>query len=483
MFEKILAIVVIGASLTARNHAYAETATNGQAQVALGQAADSGAYKRALEKGKELLQQQKYSEALRQFQQASAADPSQYEPFFNLAVVSYRTGDIKAAEDFAKIALSKADGPARNTVQEMIAFIEGKREFARFLAVADEAFEKGLMSKAADAYRSAFLSFPSQGEIGLKAAELYSARLNRLLDAAVLWQKISRGEDKGSAGMAREKLAERGNALQSLFDAQLQQADRIRASGDPSSLLSLAEAFPQKWEPHFELAVFYAGKADATKTIQHLSAANKAGLQPSVLLEREEFGALLPKSGGAEFQTFLTDAYGADLSAKVRRQYEDREKERAEARRKAEQEQADHERREQTRQADLRRQREAAEVETRAAQARRVAEEKQRKADFELAQLFVGRWLFDGSGVLVKAGFIVRLQENGQLSFEPTGAWKTKHVTMIKDVGIVKNGILHRHQEWKEENGNLKSATLDYTLDPNNRDRMACSWHTVIRQK
>jgi tetratricopeptide (TPR) repeat protein len=360
-------------------------------------AADAIAYKEALERGKASLTQQKYSEALKHLQDAATADPSRHEPYFLLAVVSYRTGDLKTAETFANTALKKAPEAEKKTVQELIKVIDEKRDFTKLVAAGDEALENGLMAKAADMYRNAYLLFPMQGEIGLKSAELFHRRLGRLLDAAVLWQKILVSGDKQSAATAREKLVERSSDLQSLFDVQMSQIEEFKKRGNPAPLLILTEAFPQRPEPHLHLASLFATKNEVEKVVVHLAAANKAGLQ--AFPQNDEFVSLLGDTpSGRQFESFLRDAYGNDVAATMKGRWKKDEARRMEVKRVEEEKR----RKEEQRMADLRRKEED----------KRRAEELKQEIRRQMTKngVFIPSW----SGLGFEPG---SLKINGSLAF------------------------------------------------------------------
>src|SRR5690349_10224397 len=124
----------------------------------------------ALGRGKKLLDESKPDAALLEFQTATQADPAHFEGYFYSAVASYRLGNLAAAEEFAKLALSKAPDGDKGRVQEMLTVIGEKQSYERLEIEGDEALAKGLRAKAAESYRKAYLLFPKDGRLGLKAA-------------------------------------------------------------------------------------------------------------------------------------------------------------------------------------------------------------------------------------------------------------------------------------------------------------------------
>jgi len=279
-------------------------------------AADAAAYDRSLAAGRALAEKGSYPEAFAELQRAVAADPVRFEGYFELAVVSYRMGNFSAAEDYAKLALAKAPEARQAEMKEMLGVIEEKRGFEKLERDGDEAFGNGLMAKAAESYRKAYLLFPQQGKVGLRAAEIYAETLNRLIDAAVLWQKIAVTADAPSAAAAREALGQHRSDLDRLAATRLAAA---KQAGNTDQMLQLTEAFPQQLELRLELAAAFAAKRDAANTVRQLVQANKLGLKANVVMKRPEFFALLESEGsGGEFTRFLEDAFGGEIVTGLR---------------------------------------------------------------------------------------------------------------------------------------------------------------------
>lgn len=296
--------------------------------VVRGAAAD---YDREVAAGKALIESGAHAEAFQKLQGAVTGDPTRFEAYFELAIVSYRMGNIRAAEEFAGLALERAPDGEKVRIKEMGDVIREKRAFEELERGGDEAYGGGLMAKAADLYRKAYLLFPNQGRVGLRAAQIYAETMGRLLDAAVLWQKIAAQADEPSRAAAREELSQRREELDRLAATQLASAMQAR---DTARLLQLTEAFPQKLEPRLELAAAFAVKNDATNATRHLAEANKLGLKASVVAGRAEFLTLLTnKEAAPKFAQFLTDAFGAEVASGMQTESARRARE-AEAREK-----------------------------------------------------------------------------------------------------------------------------------------------------
>jgi tetratricopeptide (TPR) repeat protein len=276
--------------------------------------ADQSAYRQAIEKGKTLLQGGKHSEAFQQLQKAMTADPAHYESYFYLAVTSYRMGNLSAAEEYGKQAQARAPESDKASVQEMMKVITEKRKFERHEQAGDEAFNKGLMARAADEYRQAYLLFPNQGQVGLKAAAIYAERLDQPLDAALLWTRIAASGDEKSAAAARAGLVQHERALEGVYKERM-------AAAKIDGLLLLIEVFPHRVDPRFAAAVHFAGRRDVDQAVRHLSEAIKIGIPSSKIAEQPEFRALLAHGGdGSPFDRFLNDAFGAEIPRRMKEQ-------------------------------------------------------------------------------------------------------------------------------------------------------------------
>lgn len=282
------------------------------------EAADRAGFEDSLRAGRTSLELGDASAAFGHFQRAAQADPAHYEGYFYLAVAAYRMANFTAAAEYADLALQRAPAVEQARVREMIGVIGEKKEFARRVQEGDEAFGKGLMAKAADAYANAYRLFPNQGSAGLKAATIYAGQLERLLEAATLWQKIAAEADAASATAAREELGRRAAELERLYASRMAQLEQFKKAANPAPLVALVAAFPAKLDARVELAAIYAGRRETRSAIAQLVEANKLGLKPGAFQQRKEFIALLQPTGDAEFAQFVTDAYGGNVAAAMR---------------------------------------------------------------------------------------------------------------------------------------------------------------------
>jgi len=307
---------------------------------------DSAASDQHIEAGKALLEHGDVDAAQQEFFRAAETNSGNSMAFFYQAITFYRQGDLEEASSRLRYATHDPANKDFARIEELRAAIKLKLDFARRLRAADEAYAKGLTAKAADTYAEAFALDPTQGETGLKAAALYADRLNRPLDAAVLWQKVvANGEPHATA--ARAELQSHRDMLEPLLQEVFANRQHWRLNVRDAEAERLAEAFPDSLELQVELAVIAALRGQRGPLLRHLQAANQLGLTPRDFLSHPEFTdhfvriangwpKLLP-----EFSDFVRDAYGEATVATLQTELKRRNEQTARiAREKAEKEQA-----------------------------------------------------------------------------------------------------------------------------------------------
>ncbi|MGC4074209.1 MAG: hypothetical protein QM760_17200 [Nibricoccus sp.] len=272
----------------------------------------------ALSRGKQLLDDSKPAAALIEFQNAAQADPANYEGYFYTAIASYRLGNLAAAEEYARLALEKAPEAEKSRVQEMLGVIGEKQSYERLEAEGDAALAKGLRAKAAESYRKAYLLFPKDGRLGLKAASLYADNLRKPLDAAILWQKVASQADEQSRDAARQELTQRHAALDKIFTEELKRAKTTQRRVPLETLNRLIEAFPDRAEPLLEASAFYDGKKNYEKAVEHLSRACAIGVDVNDVQFRQEFMWAVNSKESTAMATFIEEAFGAETVANMR---------------------------------------------------------------------------------------------------------------------------------------------------------------------
>ncbi len=278
-------------------------------------AADITAYQAALTSGKNKLEAGQVADAWRDFQQAVQADGNQSEGFFYLAVASFRLGDHAAALEYANAALAAAGEQEKPRAAQLVEAIQKAKDTEDLARQGDEAQDNGLNAKAADLYASAFQLSPDRGDLALKAATLYANRLNRLLEAAVLFQGAIASGDAASADAAGVELGALHASLQQLYRNEL---PRAVSRGDLATLVQLSQAFPIEVQPRLEVASLHAAKDDGKTVASWLGQAVKLGAGFDAVKERTSFLDLWGKDD-ATFKTFIADAFGPTAVSEMNR--------------------------------------------------------------------------------------------------------------------------------------------------------------------
>jgi tetratricopeptide (TPR) repeat protein len=302
--------------------------------------------------------------------------PTDYRGHYYVGVAYLALGKFDEAQVAAEESLRHASDESKPQVEKLVAVIKETRETEgqsdALEKEGDKAFENGLAAKAANLYRKAYLVAPTRGTPGLKAAVIYADRLDQLLDAAVLWNKIVEAGDEASAAQAKDKLIQNTKALDQLYKEK-------SGVSTLANWLPLLEAFPNRHDLRLSVAALYAQERNVEKTIEHLAKAVKVGASVSQVAEERAFSHLLMSdSKDGAFETFLNDAFGAKLVSRLKEQHRQEQARRADIERQKEikriQEQA-RARAESARVAEAMRQRQLQEQQERAAQAKRQAEE------------------------------------------------------------------------------------------------------------
>lgn len=303
-------------------------------------AAPPAEYTRHLDAGKALLDRGDIDGAQQELLQATKTDGTQKWAFFYLAVTYYRQGDLQRAVEASLTAYQNVgeDREDANTkIFELRHFLERRIEANTFRDEGDQAYNSGLIAKAAHQYAWAYELDGTQGDLALKAAALYADRLDRLFDAALIWQDVVHGAEP-HATAARAELQSHREALDALLRRYLTHRDEW-----PMDTNKLAQAFPESMEMHVEIAADYAKMDAASAVANHLGAAIRLGYTKEALVARSEFVDLTGISDengrGDEFREFVRDAYGDDVLTKMKTEAKRRSDEVARiAREKAEKE-------------------------------------------------------------------------------------------------------------------------------------------------
>lgn len=275
-------------------------------------AQDSAAAAASIATAKEHLANNRFLEGLSAAQNAVHADPGNYRGYYYVAYAHFNLGELEQARAAVGEALRLSPEDARPKITELSGLIGkemgGKDQSNQHVAAADEAFNAGLMAKAASLYAKAYESAPGEGRLGLKAASIYAQNLGQLLEAATLWNKLAVSQDATTAAQAQGKLEE--------YAKDLEQAYReSTVSPTLESLTALLPAFPRRGELWLAVAVFHARKNDVKATITHLAAAAKNGVTKDKVAEQKAFQDLMLEwDEGGHFESFLNDAFGDEVA-------------------------------------------------------------------------------------------------------------------------------------------------------------------------
>lgn len=278
-------------------------------------AADPAAYQAALASGKNKLETGEVADAWREFQRAVQADNTQSEGYFYLAVASFRLGDHAAALEYGNAAVAAASEREKPRAVQLVEAIRKAKDTEEFARLGDEAQDNGLNAKAADLYSRAFQLSPDRGDLAFKAATLYAKRLNRLLDAAVLFQGAIASGDADAADAASAELGALHTSLQQLYKHEL---PRAVSRGDLATLVQLSQAFPIEVQPRLEVASLHAAKSDGPTVASWLGQAVKLGAGFDAVKERATFLDLWG-TNDATFKTFIADAFGPSAVSEMDR--------------------------------------------------------------------------------------------------------------------------------------------------------------------
>lgn len=264
----------------------------------------------AFDRGKALLDQHDPAGALVEFKRAAEADPNSAQPLLYCAIASYRAGDLDAAESYGRTALAHAHGAETQQISDVVALIEKRRTRAGHMREGDLAYGDGRFAKAAEAYAAAFAADPDATDAALKAASLYADRLNRLLDAAILWHRvIAHGGPDVEA--ANTELAQRHRALDQLLTQQMEDSKYWLQDPRRIEKVHLAEAFPDSLELYRHLADAYIGRGESP-ALTYLKRAVQLGLTFDQYAKLEGVRFRLPLHPHEDLANYAADVFGAD---------------------------------------------------------------------------------------------------------------------------------------------------------------------------
>lgn len=194
-----------------------------------------------IEQAKAQLQNDRFLDALASSREAARAAPGDYRSHYYVGLASLALARFDDATAAANQALALAPAASKPGVEKLLGVIQTRRTGSELAKAAATAANDGLMGLAAQLYDQAWNAGRSAPEFGLKAAEIYEARLSQPADAGrLLWQVLAAApEGSPEAAAANRQLARLEPALRSQAQALLE-----RAAGQPKAqaLQTLQEA-------------------------------------------------------------------------------------------------------------------------------------------------------------------------------------------------------------------------------------------------
>lgn len=286
--------------------------------------ASAGPYEDAINKADQAVKNGHYLEGAEAARSAITLDAKRFEGYYYAAFCLLKRDMAREARPFAASALRLAGEEDKPQVQKLVDAIESHERFMPHLKAADEAFEQGLLAKAAREYAAAYREYPSRGDVGMKAAKLYSERLVQPMEAAQILQQLAKGNDLDEVREARTMLKLTEPQLSPLVDAKVREAKRFLEMGRPDqaadAVLPAAQAMPERTEPHSMLAEAYAmsGKTELVKkeiiALASISA-NDAGKE----LSDPQYAYTFREAG---FVAFVRDLLGEEPAKRLQAQQE-----------------------------------------------------------------------------------------------------------------------------------------------------------------
>jgi tetratricopeptide (TPR) repeat protein len=272
-------------------------------------------YDDAVEKAFGLFQGGKFAEAAAQALEAIQLDNTRYDAHFVGGLALYKMDQLDLAATYFQKALERAPQEQKAKVQEALQLTVDKSAFLERLRAADEAEQAGLIAKAAREYTAAWDSFKVREDIGLKAARLWTERLNEPIETTrILNYIVAHPQDLDLLKQAKELLQAVQPALQRVFVEQLGHGNKSLAVGNLDEALQAfikaSQAQPNQSAAHIGLARVYAKQNRVEEATNALGQALRAGpVKVDDIFTYTEFAPLMSEP---KFRVFVSDAWGAD---------------------------------------------------------------------------------------------------------------------------------------------------------------------------
>lgn len=270
---------------------------------------------------REQVQSEDFVEALTSAKEAARLDPADYRSPYYMAMAYLGLARFDEAEASAAQALSLADATLRPSIEKLAATIKARRQAVTSAQEADAALADGLNGKAARLYENAWNAEHLNAEAALKAADLYTTRLNQPVDAArVLRQIRSTLPGSPEAEKARTALAQQAETLQKIALARVAAAKN--APCDKALVhLDLAEGADPTLETIYQQRMTcITTLAQLRYNLKGMARLNLA--TPDALLALKGIGGWMKK---AEVKLFMADLIGQTQADELAQRLDERE--------------------------------------------------------------------------------------------------------------------------------------------------------------
>ncbi len=262
-----------------------------------------------------------FLEALESAQQAILRNKADFRGHYYAAFALFKQGRLNDAEEKANQSLAQAPDEKRPDVQRLIDAIRGQRNYLEAMTAGEEAFQEGLLNKAASNFTQAWSLNPGDQKSGLKAAHLWAEKLSNAPEAArILKRVLAAPNDSAINQEASQLLLSIQPQLENHYRSALERGIGLLAEGkydEAIKPLEQAEAIlPEKAEPHIFLARAHAGSKDLAKSKKEILAAVKNGMPNSdPIISNGDFRALLADD---TFTALLHDIFGPGEASRVK---------------------------------------------------------------------------------------------------------------------------------------------------------------------
>jgi formylglycine-generating enzyme required for sulfatase activity len=256
---------------------------------------------------RELLQEDRIVEALAVAKDAVRANTNDYKGHYYVALAYLGMARFDEADEAAKRARALAPDSARAGVDKLVASIQSRRQGVGSVQAAEAALADGLAGKAARLYEAAWSAGRDNPELGLKAADLYTNRLNQPVDAGrVLRQVMQSAKGSPAADRATGELRKLADALKKIAQGHVAAAAKQQGEDARESLLRAEEADPG-YLPLYQTRARIAAQGSNADALQAAikDLARRDAASPKALSNLPGMAQWLRQPAFAEFVTDL----------------------------------------------------------------------------------------------------------------------------------------------------------------------------------